>query len=123
MRIFKVKWFTRYAAQEKISDEDLVTAIKRVEKGLIDADLGGNLIKIRIARKGQGRSSGFRTLIAYQKNKRAVFLYGFAKSERENIEDSELISLKELAAGWLKISDQEISSSLSSGFLKEVKYE
>lgn len=66
MRVFKTKWFTRYATRENIDDDSLKDTIKRVEKGLMDAELGGNLIKIRIARKGQGRSSGYRTLIAYK---------------------------------------------------------
>lgn len=123
MRIFKTNWFSRFATKEKIDDESLNKAIKQAEKGLVDAELGGGLIKIRIARKGQGRSSGYRTLIAYKKNKRAVFLYGFAKSERENIDSDELMSLKELASAWIKANDQEISNSISNGFLKEVNYE
>ena len=123
MRVFKTKWFTRYAMRENIDDDVLNEAIKRAEKGLADAELGGNLVKIRIARKGQGRSSGYRTLIAYKKNRRAVFLYGFAKSERENIDSDELMSLKELASAWIKASDQEVNHSLSNGLLKEVIYE
>lgn len=123
MRVFKTKWFTRYAMRENIDDDSLNEAIKRVEKGLADAELGGNLLKIRIARKGHGKSSGYRTLIAYKKNKRAVFLYGFAKSERKNIDNDELVSLKELASVWIKAGDQEINHSLSKGLLKEVNYE
>ncbi|MBS4168121.1 hypothetical protein PARA125_000753 [Parachlamydia sp. AcF125] len=109
--------------REGIDYDSLNEAIKRAEKGLVDADLGGNLIKIRIARKGQGRSSGYRTLIAYKKGKRAVFLYGFAKNERENIDSNELISLKELASAWIKANDQELNRSLSNSLLKEVNYE
>ena len=69
------------------------------------------------------RVSGYRTLIAYRKNKRAIFLHGFAKNERENIEDDELMSLKEIAAAWLKVNDQEINRSLSNGLLQEVNYD
>ena len=123
MRIFKTKWFNRYAMREGIEDKALTEAVKRAEKGLVDAELGGNLLKLRIPRKGQGRSSGYRTLLAYKKNKRAVFLYGFAKSERENIDGDELKSLKELANAWLKAGDQEISHSLSHDLLSEVSYE
>ena len=123
MRVFKTKWFSRFASKEKIDDASLAEAIKRAEKGLIDAELGGNLIKVRVAKKGQGRSSGYRTLIAYRKNKRAVFLYGFAKNERDNIEDDELASLKEISAVWLKASDHDLKNSLSNGLLKEVTYE
>ena len=123
MRVFKTKWFVRYALRANIEDDSLKEAIERAERGLVDAELGGGVIKLRIARKGQGRSSGYRTLIAYAKNKRAVFLYGFAKNERENIDDDELITLKQMAIKWLKLSDQEIKRSLSNGSLQEVNYE
>jgi hypothetical protein len=73
-------------------------------------------------RDGQGRSKGYRTLIAYRCHKRVVFLYGFAKNERENIEDDELASLKEIAAVWLNANDQKIKRSLDDGLLQEVNY-
>ena len=98
MRVFKTKWFVRFARQERISDESLWDAIKRAQQGLIDADLGGHVIKQRVARVGQGRSSGYRTIIAFRAAHRAVFLYGFAKNERDNIADDELATLKKIAA-------------------------
>ena len=76
----------RYARQEKLEDHSLCDAIERAERGLVDADLGGGIIKQRVARTGQGRSGGYRLLIAYHSGKLAVFLYGFAKNERDNIE-------------------------------------
>lgn len=76
---------TRFARRERIRDSSLCEAIRRAERGLIDADLGGGIIKQRVARPGQGRSGGYRTVLAYRSGDRAVFLYGFAKSERENI--------------------------------------
>jgi hypothetical protein len=123
LRVFITRWFDRYAKKEEICEDNLKEAIHRAENGLVDAELGGNLLKIRIARKGHGRSSGYRTLIAYKKNKRAVFLYGFAKSERENINHDELASLKELASAWMNASDEEINRSLLNGALKEVNCE
>jgi hypothetical protein len=86
MRIFKTKGFARFARQERITDASLRQATARAESGLIDADLGGGLIKLRVARKGQGRSGGYRMIVAYRVLDRAVFLYAFAKNERENIE-------------------------------------
>ena len=56
MRTFKTKWLTRFARREGIADKSLREAIERAERGLIDADLGGGLIKQRVARQGQGRS-------------------------------------------------------------------
>lgn len=123
MRVFKTKWFNRFTEQENIDDEALCKAIKRAEKGLIDADLGGCLIKIRIAKKGRGRSAGYRTLIAYKKDKIAIFLFGFAKNEQENISDKEEKSLKEIATKWVTANDNELNNSFRTGIIREVKYE
>lgn len=123
MRVFKTRVFTKFANYEDIPDNDLINAIETAEKGLIDAELGGNLIKLRIARKGQGKSSGYRTLIAYKKNKIAVFLHGFAKNERANISKDELASLKEMASAWVKVEEKKIANALSTGLLQEVSYE
>lgn len=115
MRVFKTKWFARFAKRENIDDACLYKAIERAEQGLIDADLGGCVFKQRIARKGQGRSGGYCTLIAYKSQKRAIFLYGFAKNERDNIDSNELLTLKDIAASWLKATEKD-------GLLQEVKY-
>lgn len=120
MRIFKTKWFARFARRERIGDDSLREAIERAERGLVDADLGGNVIKQRVARRGQGRSGGYRMLIAHRRGKRAVFLYGFAKNERENIDRDELATLQEIAAGWLKANDLKLERSLADGVLHEV---
>lgn len=85
MRVFKTKWVGRFTRRERITDASLLEAIERAEGGIIDADLGGGLIKQRVARSGQGRSGGYRMIVVYRTKQRAVFLYGFAKSEQENI--------------------------------------
>ena len=103
MRIFKTKWFARYARRERIFDARLCEAVRRAEDGLIDADLGGGVIKQRIARPGQGRSGGYRLLIAFRPSDRAVFMLGFAKSDRDNITPDELESLKRAAALWFSL--------------------
>lgn len=83
VRIFKTKRFAKFARREGIADESLREAIERAERGTIDADLGGGLIKQRVARPGKGRSAGYRVIVAYRTKERAVFLFGFAKSKRE----------------------------------------
>ncbi len=88
VQIFATKWFAKFARREGISDATLREVIERAERGSVDADLGGGLIKQRVARKGKGRSGGYRTIIAYRRARRAVFLFGFAKSTRENQEHS-----------------------------------
>ena len=122
MRVFKTKWFVRYARRERIGNQNLCRAIKRAELGIVDADLGGGLIKQRVPRVGQGRSGGYRMLIAYRPGERAVFLYGFAKNERENIKDDELASFKDIAAGFLKTDPEHLQAALQEGVLQEVPY-
>ncbi len=123
MRIFKTKWFCRYAKKESISDSMLCEAIERAESGLIDADLGGHVIKQRIGKEGRGRAGGYRVLIAFRIQTIAVFMYGFAKNERGNVEDDELKSFKEIAAAWIGINEEKLKQSIKSGSLQEVKYE
>lgn len=96
MRVFKTRDFARFARKEGIDDERLCEAIERAERGLIDADLGGGVIKQRVARPGKGRSGGYRTLIAYRNEARAVFVYGFAKSAKDNVSPAELAA----PGGW-----------------------
>lgn len=120
MQIFKTKWLARFTRHEQITDASLREAVIRAERGLIDADLGGSLIKQRVARKGQGKSGGYRMIVAYQTKDRAVFLYGFAKSERENIDPSELATLREIATTWLNATAERIALGIAEDELQEV---
>lgn len=120
MRIFKTKWFARYARREQVGDAALIAAIGRAEVGLIDADLGGGVIKQRVARPGQGRSGGHRVLVAYRVGDRAIFLYGFAKSARDNIEADELLTLREIGAEWLAADGERIALALREAVLVEI---
>ncbi len=120
MQIFKTKWLARFARHEQITDASLREAVTRAQRGLIDADLGGGLIKQRVAWKGQGRSGGYRMIVAYQTKDRAVFLYGFAKSERENIDPSELATLREIATTWLSANAERIAIGIAEDELQEV---
>ena len=123
MQIFKTKWLARFARREGIADKSLREAVERAESGLIDADLGGGLIKQRVARKGQGRSGGYRMVVGYRTKDRAVFLLGFAKNERENIEDDELLSLREIAQTWLAADASRIQKELELGNLQEINHD
>jgi len=119
-RIFKTRAFGRYARKERIGDALLCEAIARADRGIVDADLGGHVIKQRVARPGQGRSSGYRTLIAYRSETRAVFLFGFAKNERENIDEDELKNLRKAAAEMLGWNDTDVASLVAAGKWTEV---
>jgi hypothetical protein len=120
MRIYKTRWLARFARRQRITDASLREAIARAEQGLIDADLGGGLIKQRVARSGQGRSGGYRMIVAYRTRDRAVFLYGFAKNERENIDRLELEALREIAAIWLNAKAERIALGIAEDELQEV---
>ena len=120
MRVFKTKWLARFARREKIADGGLSEAIERAERGVIDADLGGGLIKQRVARAGQGRSGGYRMMVAYRTQDRAVFLYAFAKNERDNLDPDELLSLRAIAQGWLAADADKIAAAVVDGALQEV---
>ena len=87
---------------------------------MIDADLGGGVIKQRIARPGGGKSGGFRTIILFRTAERAVFIYGFRKNERNNIRDDELTEFRRLATVMPAYSDCELATAIESGALIEV---
>jgi len=122
VRVFKSKHFSRYARKEGIEDTALSDAIREIEKGLVDAVLGGGLVKKRVAREGSGKSSGYRTIIAFSSGQRSLFLYGFAKSDRDNIGDDELRELRKLAQLFLGLKDDEITSALEIDRIEEVPY-
>ena len=120
---FKTRVFARFAKSEGITDGQLTAAIVGAERGLIDADLGGGVIKLRIARPGTGKSRSFRTLLAYRTKQRAVFLYGFAKKARANIAPDELENLKLTAGDLLAASDAVLTSMVEDRKLIEVSYD
>lgn len=120
-RIFKLKGFARFQRKERLSDATLCKAIGSIEAGLIDADLGGGLVKQRLPRAGQGKSGGYRTVIAFRRGDRAVFLYGFGKNERSNIDADELDEFKQLARAFLGLTAQQIAKLIAEEELMEVK--
>lgn len=121
MRIFKSKWFERFARKEGIADAALQEAADRAEKGQIDADLGGEVIKQRIARRGQGRSSGYWTIILFRRGTKAFFIYGFPKSQRANIDADELKRFREAAKHVLALKERHLAELLKRGDFIEVK--
>ena len=120
LRIFLNKPFQRFARKEGLTDQQLCEAVERAERGLLDADLGGGVIKQRIARPGGGRSGGYRSVILYRVNDLAFFVYGYPKSERENITDEELKGFKMLARVMLSYNEEQIRTALEADVLREV---
>ena len=120
MRVFKNKWFHKWAVKEGLSDEALLMAVNEMESGLIDATLGGHVVKKRVTLPGRGKRGGARTLLAYQQDDKAFFVYGFAKNERANISIKELRALKLLAGELLGYSDLALDKATRAGELIEV---
>jgi len=120
VRVFKLKGFARFMQRERITDAMLCKAVARAERGLIDADLGSGLVKLRLARIGQGKSGGYLTLLAYRVGERSVFLYGFAKNERDNIDEAELRVWRATARGFLELSGGALKARIADDDVKEV---
>ena len=121
MRIFMNAWFERFARKQRITDAALIDAVRRAERGQIDADLGGSVIKQRVARAGQGKSGGYRTIILYRQEQRAFFVFGFAKSEQANIDDDEEAQFKKMAKELLSLSGAQMAVLVEKGRFSEVE--
>jgi hypothetical protein len=120
MSIYKVRWFSRWARKQGLSDAALCEAVREMAEGQYEADLGGNLLKKRIARPGHGKSGGFRTIVATNHDSRWFFVYGFAKSERSNIDDEEEAALKKLAKTLLTMAPAALGKAENAGELTKV---
>lgn len=123
MRVLKTHTFARFARQESMPDGALANAIRQAERGLIAAQLGGGLIKLRIARSGSGKSGGYRTIIAYSAGRRAVFLFGFAKNQRDNLTPVQLADLKMVGRDLLALTEHQINEAVAASQLQEVRYD
>ena len=123
MRVYKIKGFARFQRRECITDKSLAETVLGADRGLIDADLGGGLIKQRVARPGQGKSGGFRTLIAYRRGERAVLLFGFAKNERANIDDDELDEWRQVGRTYLELDDKGVEAAIAANELTELSHD
>ncbi len=123
MRVFKTKSFNRFANREGIAEEELCKAVRHAEEGLIDANLGGGVIKQRLARKGQGKSGGYRSIVLFRRGEKAFFVYGFAKSDRDNIRQDELPVFRKLASEMLAYDDEALTAAMENGTITEIVYD
>jgi hypothetical protein len=117
LRVFKTKVFGRFARQEGLRDQALAEAVREIEAGLHDGDLGGGLVKKRMARTGEGKRGGYRAILVSRKGKRTVFMYGFAKSVKDNLDPVELREYQKLAQTYPRLSETDIGK-----VLEEVNY-
>lgn len=123
MQVYKSKWFGKWADKEDLTDQDLSAAVKEMENGLIDADLGGHVVKKRVALQGQGKSGGARTLLAFKVGDKAFFMYGFAKNQQDNISAKELKALEAMAKQVLGYTPAQLKMVLNAGEFIEVRHD
>lgn len=119
-RVFLTRTFARWMRKAGLSDDAICQAVSEMAQGLIDADLGGNVVKKRIGLPGQGKRGGARTIVATKMADRWFFLYGFDKNERANIDKDELKVLQEVAKELLELKDRQLVVALTAGEIMEV---
>lgn len=122
-RVFKTRYFTRWMRKTALTDPVLCEAIYEMMGGLIDADLGGGVLKKRVALPGAGKSGGTRTLVATNKDDRWFFVFGFEKNVRANVTAKELEALQTLAADLLKLSTPDLNRQVERQTLVEICHE
>ena len=123
MKVFKTKLFSRRAKDMRLDDKALLNAAKEMSQGSYEANLGGNIYKKRIALGNRGKSSGARTIVAFKIKDKCIFLYGFPKNERGNINQKEEEALKVLAELFLSYNSNQINCAIKKGDLIEVNDE
>ncbi len=119
-RVFKTRHFSRWMRKTELTDSALCRAVAEMTQGLIDADLGGGVVKKRVGLAGQGKRGGARTLLATNKGSRWFFVYGFEKNDRANITHDELAALKEIAEQLLARTGLQLDTAVQDGSLQEI---
>ena len=120
MRIFKNTRFSRFADKESISGSELRETVNQLEAGRADANLGGNVYKIRVARSGEGKSGGYQVIVLFRSGDKTFYVYGFSKSERDNISEKELRRFKEIARDYFLMTVEQLEEMIKSGQLIEL---
>jgi len=115
------KWFSKWSRKAGLTNSAILESLVDLENGLSVADLGKNLFKVRVKREGQGKSSGYRTIVVYRKEKRAIFLYGFAKNERGNISNKELYYFQKLGSDLLKLNSSQLRKAIENEVLFDLE--
>jgi len=120
LSVYKSKPLARFARKARITDSDLWKTVQFANEGVIDADLGGEVIKQRIARFGEGKSGGSRSIILFRKNDRAVYVHGFEKKDVANIRPDELEAFRKYAEVYLGYTKAEMAQFVEDGVLFQV---
>ena len=123
MEILSTKWFKKWSKKSNLKNQDLLEAVKNLKGGLSVANLGNHLFKIRVKGEYSGKSSGFRTIVVYQEGDKVIFLYGFGKSEKDNISTSELQYFKKLGNDLLALNKEQLKQFTKTKILFDIKVE
>jgi hypothetical protein len=123
MRIFKYRTFDKWTKKQGLADDDLRKAIAEIEQGLIDANLGGNVYKKRIARQGKSKSGSYRTLLLMKQSDKVIFAHGFAKDEQGNITKNELEGFKTMATAFFNLTHEQLKHLCDNQSLIEINNE
>jgi len=121
MKTLTTKWFKKWTKKSKLKNQNLLDTISNLQDGLSSSDLGSNLFKVRVKREHGGKSSGFRTIVIYKKDDRAIFLYGFGKNEKDNINKTELLYFKKLGNDLLDLSLEQIEELIEKKSLFDIE--
>ena len=119
-RVFKTRHFQRWMRKTALTDAVLCKAVEEMAAGLIDADLGGGVVKKRVGLAGRGKRSGVRTLVATNKDTRWFFVFGFEKSDRANTSVEELEALQAIASDLLIRTEKQLDDTVADGMLQEI---
>ena len=121
MRIFKSSWFAKFADKKGITNASLKTLVDdTLEQDLADADLGGNVYKIRLARDGKGKSGGYRVIVFYKSENKTFFYYAYPKSVLSNISEKELRNFKRVSKGYFSMTEEQIAMAVKIGEIIEI---
>jgi hypothetical protein len=123
VRVFKYTRFSRFADKEGITDNELREIVDQIEAKQADANLGGDVYKVRVARQGEGKSGGHRVIVYFRNEFRTFFVYGFSKNDRGNISERGLKLFKHDAKKVFGLTDAEIKTWLYRGTLTEITEE
>lgn len=119
-RVFKTRYFNRWMRKTTLTDAALCEAVSEMKRGLVDADLGGGVVKKRVPLPQRGKSDSTRTLVATNKDNRWFFVFGFEKNDRANVSAKELEALQAIAADLLKLSSTEFDAHIEDDALQEI---
>jgi hypothetical protein len=111
----------RFARKEDINDNELFSIVDQLEAGQPDADLGGGVFKMRIARPGEGKSGSYRIIVFFKSGERTFYVHGFAKSDTANISKKELVRAKKQAKTLFAMTDSQIQTALEEKVFEEIR--